>query len=555
MVSSADPVALSQGNDVREQLSSLRGMLMLSMLMIQQGEEDQIVHLATTAIPALARARCEGVLLQGNWHEQSTPLSPKVREIVEAQLPGPGAVASLVQIPGRAWSWAFSLTARGGGVGWLIVSAERVPTDAERSLLRTLAQQIGVSLVNARLLASERIRGAELAADNRVLESTMEIHDRLTRAALRNPGQAGIANAVFELTGLDVAVEDAYGNLRAWAGGTPPHPYPRASAEDREKLLETAGKAGAPIRDRDRLLVVASPDEDILGVLALNDPNNTAGEVGAMVLEYAGTVLATELARLRNLADNDVRLRRDLIDELLAGADEEAAMDHAQALGYDLGRPHRVVVIRGEAGTTNDVLFNAVRKVARGIGNGSLLAVRSDEVILISDHDQPWEKLRLEVMAGLGGLNCRVGVGSRCTRFADFARSSREAHLALRMQEDANGDDRVTLFEDLGVYQLLADVPNLDHYVDRWLGDLIEHDAAKKTRLVETLTVYLERGGSYDSTATGLFVHRSTLKGRLGRIRAVSGHDLANPETRFNLELATRALKARQVFRRTTPPS
>jgi len=47
------------------------------------------------------------------------------------------------------------------------------------------------------------------------------------------------------------------------------------------------------------------------------------------------------------------------------------------------------------------------------------------------------------------------------------------------------------------------------------------------------------------------FVHRSTLKGRLGRIRAISGHDLADPETRFNLQLATRALKTREAFRQT----
>ena len=121
------------------------------------------------------------------------------------------------------------------------------------------------------------------------------------------------------------------------------------------------------------------------------------------------------------------------------------------------------------------------------------------------------------------------------------------------MQEGiARGEDQVTMFEDLGVFQLLGEVPNLgsiDQYIQRWLGDLIDHDAAKNTHLIETLTVYLECGGNYDATATRLFVHRSTLKGRLKRIRSISGYDLADPETRFNLELGTRALKTRQAFR------
>jgi hypothetical protein len=38
-----------------------------------------------------------------------------------------------------------------------------------------------------------------------------------------------------------------------------------------------------------------------------------------------------------------------------------------------------------------------------------------------------------------------------------------------------------------------------------------------------------------------LSIHRSTLKYRLQRIRELSGYDLNDPETHFNLQLATRA--------------
>jgi DNA-binding PucR family transcriptional regulator len=57
---------------------------------------------------------------------------------------------------------------------------------------------------------------------------------------------------------------------------------------------------------------------------------------------------------------------------------------------------------------------------------------------------------------------------------------------------------------------------------------------------VNTLDVYFKSGGSYDATAKTLHLHRNTLKYRLQRVREVSGHDLSDAETKFNLQLATR---------------
>ena len=53
-----------------------------------------------------------------------------------------------------------------------------------------------------------------------------------------------------------------------------------------------------------------------------------------------------------------------------------------------------------------------------------------------------------------------------------------------------------------------------------------------------TLGVYLDSGGNYDRTADALIIHRSTLRYRLGRIREVSGRDVADPDSRLNLHLS-----------------
>jgi len=100
------------------------------------------------------------------------------------------------------------------------------------------------------------------------------------------------------------------------------------------------------------------------------------------------------------------------------------------------------------------------------------------------------------------------------------------------------------VYADLGVFRMFASLPDLEDVEDfaaRWLRPLLDYDATKGTELVQTLTTYLDHGGRYETTAQALSIHRSTLKYRLQRIRELSGYDLNDPETHFNLRLATRA--------------
>ena len=61
-----------------------------------------------------------------------------------------------------------------------------------------------------------------------------------------------------------------------------------------------------------------------------------------------------------------------------------------------------------------------------------------------------------------------------------------------------------------------------------------------------TLSRFLDCGGNYDATATALTIGRTTVRYRVRRIRALTGHDLGDPETRFQLHLAVRAWATRR---------
>jgi sugar diacid utilization regulator len=395
------------------------------------------------------------------------------------------------------------------------------------------------------------LSGQQPDGASRELRRMRDIHDRLTGVAQRGEGQAGIAAAVHDLTGRPAAVEDRFGNLRAWAGPGRPDPYPKDDPAGREELLRCGLARPGPLRDGARLVCVAQLAGAPVGVLAVADPDQTAGDAERVAMEHAATVLAMEVARLQGPGETQTQQPSQLVLDLVGGADLPGSLNRAQALGYDLVRPHRVVAVEGRPGDI-DAFARAVGRAAADTGAGSLLAPRTRDVIVLADAEVPWERFRAAVVAELHGGRCRIGVGGRCLDPADLPRSCREASVALWLQKVVRGREQVTLFEQLGVYQVLGtakDTAAMERFARQWLGALLDYDAIHGSQLVRTLSEYLDLGGSYDASAGALSVHRSTLKYRLKRIRDVSGHDLAVPDTQFNLQLATRVWRTLQALR------
>jgi len=556
---SADPQVRA-----RDQLSSLYSLFVLSMAMFDRANEDEILRVALTAVTALGPCLPEAAyLVQGE-------------EVVSPQLgldpPDPalaGRLATLTRdaaldLPGRAWTWAYPLQSLGGRRGYLVVSAAAEPSEDQRFLLGVLAQQTGAALANAVLHRDQRAHAQalatlndEMAAVNQRLTVTVadlerhtRIHEVLTAVTAAGTGEQGIATALHDLTGLPVAVEDAFGNLRAWAGPDQPAPYPKARARRRSQLLQEARRTARPVREGDRLLALAQPRDVVLGVLALVDPGRTAGVHDVFALEYAATVLAVELAHLRGLAEVELRLRGDLVHDLVSGTDDESAFARAEALGHDLHRAHRVVAVQWLGRARDDAVAQAIERVASDLELGGLLAERSG-ILLLLTHSSPtgedvdrWTTLYQAVAGRLRSSAGAIGVGGLVRTPADFPRSYSEALRALAIRQGSPVPDGVSVFDDLGIYRMLAvgdRAGEVEPFVQEWLGPLLDYDAKHGAELVRTLSLYLECGGNYDLTAETLVIHRSTLRYRLQRIRDVARLDLNDVDARLNLHVATRA--------------
>jgi len=548
-----EPPAASEPQDtnLRGRLSEFRALLVISLLMTESVNEDQILELAASSAPGLGPWRIHGYAFTGGQWRAADPAASSPPAGLLAQLAALGTTGGPVRLPGRSWAWAYPLRGAGAPLGHLVASCDDEPPAEQRFLIQVIAQQTGVAVSNARLHARERATAAELAATNDTLAETvaslrrsMDIHQRLTRVAVSGEGQPGIARALHELTGMPVAIEDRYGNLTAWGGPGQPDPYPKESFAKREHLLRRLMRAAVPVRDGERLILLVSPRTDVLGVLALIDAGHQADHADLVALEHGATVLSMELARLRGIADTELRLRRDLVHDLLAGSDDDSALTRAEALDYDLRRPHRVVIVEGRGrARAHDALLSAVRRAMRTARQDGLFETWFRDVAIVTAGQADWEQLRRAIESDLGG-QVHIGVGGPCARPSELPRSLREAGLALRLQKTLLPGSSACEYPKLGIFRMLAAIPDLtevDTFVREWLGSLLDYDSRRKAELVHTLTQYLEHGGNYDATAAELSVHKSTLKYRLQRIRELTGLELNDPDVHFNLQLATRA--------------
>jgi sugar diacid utilization regulator len=365
----------------------------------------------------------------------------------------------------------------------------------------------------------------------------------LAAALAASTGEQGIVDALHELIELPVVLEDKFGNLRSWAGPGRPDHYPKQAQRKREFLLhELASQAGLA-RIGDRLLILLQPNAEILGVLALIDPGNRATEDSVFALRYGSTVLALELSHQRNLAEIEISVRRDLVDDLLLGTDEDGAYARADALGHDLRRPHFVIVVRC-AGQTELALADASGRAVSAMNLNYLQGRHAGLVVLLVDGRPDPRVLHHTLSEYLGRITSVIGIGSRCEVPDDFPQSFTEARRALNIRLRSANPPGASSFDELGFYRLIdaADSAGaVEGFVREWLGALLDYDESKNSTLVLTLSHYLECGGSYADSAAALHIHRSTLRYRLDRIRRITGLDLGVVDIRFNLHAATRA--------------
>ncbi len=83
----------------------------------------------------------------------------------------------------------------------------------------------------------------------------------------------------------------------------------------------------------------------------------------------------------------------------------------------------------------------------------------------------------------------------------------------------------------------------VEAYFPAGFRTLLEHDRNSEVSYLETLSVFLEENMSYAKAARRLFIHRSTLIERIGRISQELPFGLEDPDRRLQLQIILKALQ------------
>lgn len=251
-------------------------------------------------------------------------------------------------------------------------------------------------------------------------------------------------------------------------------------------------------------------------------------------LAFASADVYAHAAELRGAWD--ARLEALVVDSIMRGEADETVRTRAAALGWD--DTGDVVVVVGrvpdlEPGSGRESIVEEIRRVARAGRMEALCAVQGDRLVvvlgLVSDPDKAGALLAAHFGEG------PVVVGSLVP---DLLQAHLSAAAAVAGFSAARGwpvsGGPVTSDDLLAERALTGDPLARQDLVDGIYAPLVEAGG----ELLDTLTSFLDQGGSIEATARTLFVHANTVRYRLRRISDLTGLTPSDARHAFTLRIA-----------------
>lgn len=274
-------------------------------------------------------------------------------------------------------------------------------------------------------------------------------------------------------------------------------------------------------------------------------------EVVASALRVAAVAVGHRLLLTRLDDERDARYRMAMLDELRAadGAPAPQLVQRSIAAGWRLDAWHVGARMVARQVVDPVALRQQVDAVARAEGLDVVVVEQTDGWVLwCSAPDEPDREAVAEIAARLrraqntlrATVETNVGVGSLQAGPAGLVRTLGEAGDAARLAASRPESGHFVHVDRLGLAQLLLAWTQTDTFLpaSRQLLAPLERGGGA---LLATLAAYLDAESSIAETAAVLGVHRNTVADRIARVERLLGVDLADPETRLALHLATRA--------------
>jgi GAF domain-containing protein/sugar diacid utilization regulator len=411
------------------------------------------------------------------------------------------------------------------------------------SLLVTLAAHAAIALDNARLLsetsaALEELNTAStlLREHTRGIERASDAHDRFTQLVLRGGDVNDVVASVSQVLGGAMWVLDAEDRTLATTAGSSD-----SLTDDVQVLTGAARAAGRAVRRGDWWAVCVTAGPERLGTLVLRS-DHTLNEYDQRTFERAALVTALLLLLRRSVAETESRIKGELLDDLLDEPLRDVAnlRERARRVGADLDLRHTVVVARSASGDRSRLVSAASFLAGQLKG---LSTERQGAVVLLVPLDDPSEAARRVCVELAGALSAPVTAGASATieRPDEVPAARREAQRCLEAMESLGRDGEGGSAAELGFLGvLLGDRRDVNSFVRRVIGPVLDYDAERGTDLVGTLEAYFSNDRNLARTREALQIHVNTVTQRLERITKLLDDGWQQHDRSLEVQIALR---------------
>jgi purine catabolism regulator len=291
------------------------------------------------------------------------------------------------------------------------------------------------------------------------------------------------------------------------------------------------------------LVTVGKRNEGVLVFGRDGGTDDSDRVVARVVVAALGLLLATK----RAVIEAERTVSGEIIADVLSGAlGGHEAKRKLQLLGFEPAAPITVLVIETPASTDAariEDLVAALDQTAAGLGIKARSTPIAGRIALVTDEGDLHgmaASLLDEMDRNDSGPGTRIAIGEQAST-DDVRRSYLSAVAALA----GSRRERVVVAGDLGSYTFLLGVQprsDLEVYVRKVLGPLIDRDEERSSELVPSVRAYVEHGGRWEPAAEALGVHRHTLRYRLQQAEELLGRDLSIAEERMDIWLALKTI-------------
>ena len=296
--------------------------------------------------------------------------------------------------------------------------------------------------------------------------------------------------------------------------------------------------------------------------LADDDESRRAALVLASHLPRYFEVATTHAAEVyletqEQLAATGERIRRDLLEDLLAGRELEPGprLDAARAAGLADESSFVVVSATPSAAPSDEQLLRGgAAALARAIGGRTLplAVVRQDEIVVVvraaEDPGATIAPRLVDVQLRLAdaGLPLSVAVSTTVrglARIPDAYRESAAIRIARGSMPGVVALSEMSAFE----YLTLRADPTASRLIPRAVHEFVAQDMAEGGPLVATLREYVACDLNARRAADNLHIHVNTAHYRLSRIAERTGNDLRRVSDLIEILIAARLADAELV--------